>query len=124
MIVVDSSIWVDFLRDRDERLALLIAQDKLLQHPFVTGEVGMGSFASVAMRAEAIATLFDLAPLAVVPEPDFHDFVATNRLYGTGAGFVDCHLLASMKTVPEARLWTRDRRLKEQAVRLELQVFT
>ena len=123
MIVVDSSIWIDFLRRPHDRIFRLIEQDALLQHPFVTGEVGMGSFASAAVRFETIKVLFDLAPLAVVPDAEFHTFVGDNMLYGTGAGFVDCHLLASLSRVSDARLWTSDGRLAALANRLELPLY-
>ena len=123
MIVVDSSIWIAFLRRPDERLFRLIEQGALLQHPFVTGEVGMGSFASAAARSETIKILFDFAPLEVVPDAEFHIFVGNNQLYGTGAGFVDCHLLASLSRVGDAQLWTSDERLAAQAKRLKLLLF-
>lgn len=123
MIVVDSSIWVDFFRTPHERLAGLIGQDALIQHPFVTGEVGMGSFASRAARAGTIEMLLGLEPMVVVLESQFHDFVADADLFGTGAGFVDCHLLASLSESPEASLWTRDKRLATQAERLGLRLF-
>lgn len=37
MILVDTSIWIDHLRARDELLCTLLADGKVLGHPFVTG---------------------------------------------------------------------------------------
>jgi hypothetical protein len=39
---------------------------------------------------------------------------------GTGIGYVDAHLIASVQLQPDARLWTRDKRLLEVAMRLGL----
>jgi hypothetical protein len=43
MILVDSSVWVDHLRAGDELLQELLDKDRVLAHPFVTGELGLGS---------------------------------------------------------------------------------
>jgi hypothetical protein len=37
-----------------------------------------------------------------------------------GISYVDAHLLASARLSPDARLWTRDRRLRDLAARLDL----
>jgi predicted nucleic acid-binding protein len=50
------------------------------------------------------------------------DLVERERLYSTGIGFVDAHLLASTLLTPRARLWTRDRRLHEAAERLDVAI--
>lgn len=123
MIVVDASIWVDHFRQNDNRLTKLMGEDALRQHPFITGEVGMGNFTSRRARAEIVEILMDLAQFEPVDEGDFHAFVADNRLYGSGVGFIDCHLLASLSSEPAGRLWTRDRRLVTQATRLGIKLF-
>jgi hypothetical protein len=41
-------------------------------------------------------------------------------LSGLGIGYVDAHLLASVKLTDDARLWTRDGRLAAAAARLDL----
>jgi predicted nucleic acid-binding protein len=44
-------------------------------------------------------------------------FVESHQLEGRGIGWVDAHLLASA-ALARIPLWTRDRRLREAAVRL------
>ena len=39
---------------------------------------------------------------------------------GSGIGYVDAHLLASVSLTETARLWTRDKRLIDVAHRLKL----
>jgi len=41
-------------------------------------------------------------------------------LWGTGIGYTDAHLLASALLTPGGRLWTRDKRLHDQAERLSV----
>lgn len=40
------------------------------------------------------------------------------QLMGRGIGYVDIHLLTATLLMPEALLWTRDKRLKEIAIEL------
>jgi hypothetical protein len=46
--------------------------------------------------------------------------VEHERLYGSGCGAVDVALLASVMLTPNALLWTADRNLEAQAVRLRV----
>lgn len=123
MILVDSSIWVDHLRAEDLHLTQLIARDELQHHAFVTGEVGMGSFSSPKARSQAIAFFRGLEPAVIVGEVAFHEYVMAQQLYGTGAGFVDCHLLASVAETVNLRLWTADKRLANQAKRIGVPLY-
>lgn len=123
MILVDSSIWVDHLRAEDRHLTELIAQEELVHHAFVTGEVGMGSFSSPKARFQTIAFLRGLEPAVIVGEVAFHEYVSAQLLYGTGAGFVDCHLLASVAESVGVRLWTADKRLANQAKRIGVPLY-
>jgi hypothetical protein len=50
----DSSIWIDHLRRPNEALAVALRQRRLLTHPFVLGEIAMGS---LARRAEMLAAI-------------------------------------------------------------------
>jgi predicted nucleic acid-binding protein len=123
LILVDSSIWVGHLRAEDLHLAQLIARDELLQHAFVTGEVGMGSFSSSKARSQVITFLRGLEPAVIVGEVAFHEYVSVQNLYGTGAGFVDCHLLASVAETKGVRLWTADKQLANQAKRIGVPLY-
>ena len=42
------------------------------------------------------------------------------RLFATGIGYVDAHLLAAVRLVPDTQFWTRDKRLREIAERLSI----
>jgi predicted nucleic acid-binding protein len=116
VIVVDTSIWIDHLRSADPRVSELVIEGVLLQHPFVTGEIAVGSLPNGARTIRALRGLPLIEP---VSDDDFHVFMEDTILHGTGLGFVDIHLLAATAKA-EASLWTRDRRIWEQANRLGL----
>jgi predicted nucleic acid-binding protein len=116
VIVVDTSIWVDHLRSADLRVAELVIERVLLQHPFVTGEIAAGSLHN---RARTIRALRGLPQIEPVSEDELHVFMEDTSLHGTGLGFVDIHLLAAT-AMAGATVWTRDRRMLEQADRLGL----
>ncbi|MEP7221327.1 MAG: PIN domain-containing protein [Novosphingobium sp.] len=117
MILVDSSIWIDHLRLADARLALALAERRVVQHPFVTAELALGS---IRDRSRLVMMLRLLPQASVVAEEGLYDYIDKNQLYGTGIGMVDAHLLASAAAGAGVVLWTRDRRLHEQAARLSL----
>jgi predicted nucleic acid-binding protein len=114
-LLADSSIWIDHIRQPNELLAGALRARAILLHPLVIGEIAMSSIAS---RSAVLASL--TAPPTAVRADDFEvlDFVGRHRLFGTGLGLIDAHLLASALLTPGAGLWTRDRRLREAAERL------
>ncbi len=91
----------------------------MLGHPFVLGEIALGSLRDPGAVLGALAAL----PQAMVPtEAEVRGFIARHGLAGSGIGYLDAHLLASVSLTPDARLWTRDRRLAREAGRLALAV--
>jgi predicted nucleic acid-binding protein len=106
-VLVDTSVWVDYLREGNRRLTALLENDQVLCHPFVIGELACGWLES---RQEILERL-DLLPKAVsVQHPEALEFIDSHGLWGKGIGFIDVHLLASA-FLSDARLWTRDKRL-------------
>ncbi|MEA1834696.1 type II toxin-antitoxin system VapC family toxin [Methylobacterium durans] len=112
MILVDTSVWVDHLRAVDPELARHLDAGRVLVHPFVLGEIALGS---LRRRVEVLDALAALPNAAVVPESEVLRFIRDRALFGSGIGYVDAHLLASALAMPSARLWTRDRRLLKTA---------
>jgi predicted nucleic acid-binding protein len=115
MILVDSSIWIDHLHVRDERIASLAAAEMLLVHPFVIGEVLLGSLRE---RKTFVEYLTGLPEADLAETSEVFDFLERFRLFGRGIGFVDLHLLVSTRLTPMAKLWTRDKRLLAAAEEL------
>lgn len=85
-------------------------------HPFVLGELALGS---LRRRGEVLELAAALPSVRLVPEGEVLDFVERHALHGTGIGWVDAHLLAAAQD-SRVRLLTSDRRLAAQARRLGL----
>ena len=107
MILVDTSVWVEHLRRHDDRLVDLLERGDVTCHPFVIGELALGS---LKRRTEILALLATLSMAPVVRDDEVLTLVEQRRLFSTGLGWVDVHLLASA-VVTRTRLWTLDRRL-------------
>ena len=117
MILVDTSIWIDHLRTGDAALVRLLNDNAVLAHPWVTGELSLGD---LRHRDEVISLLRGLPQAVVADEDEVLRLVDREGLYGTGIGYVDAQLLAATRLTPDARLWTRDRRLATVTAQLEL----
>lgn len=116
MILVDTSIWVDHLNRADAGLIALLEQDQVLLHTFVIGELALGN---LPRRKQVLDLLQDL-PLAIkAQDAEVFDFINRHALFGMGIGYVDAHLLASAR-LSGVMLWTRDKRLREVAIKLGL----
>ena len=119
MILVDTSIWIDHLRDGDSALERLLIGGVVLGHPWVIGELALGQ---LAQRQEILALLRSLPMADVVTPDEVLLFVERRQLIGLGIGYVDIQLLAATQVTPNAMLWTADKRLGAAATRLHLAV--
>jgi predicted nucleic acid-binding protein len=117
MILVDSSVWIDHLRGNDTRLAGLLGVGQVLTHPFVIGELAMGS---LGQRDVILGALHGLPQAVAGSDDEVLGFIDQHALFGLGIGYVDAHLLVAARLTPHASLWTRDKRLHEVAERLGL----
>jgi predicted nucleic acid-binding protein len=117
MILVDTSVWIDHLRESNSTLVSLLETCDVLAHPLVTGELAMGTIRS---RGELLSLLGELPTAPVADHHEVLTLIETRGLHGTGLGIVDAHLLACTLLAPGTTLWTRDRRLAEAAARLDI----
>jgi predicted nucleic acid-binding protein len=116
VILVDTSVWVDHFRRRNETLTELLDRGDVRCHPFVIGEIALGNL----QRRETTLELFTNLPgCAVVSHEEALGLIHQHRLAGSGVGWVDVHLLASA-LIERVSLWTLDRRLLAVARRLRV----
>jgi len=115
LLLVDSGIWIDHWRSRNPDLYEALMEERILRHPFVTGEIAMGSLKD---RHDVLDLLTCLPQAEQARDEEVLELVEQRRLFSLGLGWVDAHLLASALLTPDAGLWTRDRRLREAAERL------
>ena len=117
MILVDTAIWIDHLHRAEPRLVSLLQNASVCAHPMVIGELALGSLRS---RSDVLALLGHLPETPSATHREVLDFVAVHRLHGVGLGLVDAHLLAALRLSQTTLLWTRDRRLRLAAQRLDV----
>jgi predicted nucleic acid-binding protein len=117
MIVVDSAVWIDHHHKGIDQLGDLMALKAALMHPFVLGEIALGSLHD---HREFIDFARDLPEAPMAEMPEVLNLIVNARLHGSGIGYVDAHLIAATMLVPGGALWTRDRRLRTVAERLGL----
>ena len=117
MILADTSVWIDHLREENAILAELLDSEEVLMHPMVIGELACGN---IRNRVGVLNRLRRLPIISVVSEEDVLSFIEEHRLMGRGIDYVDVHLLASVAMDNSALLWTRDRRLRDAAAELSI----
>ena len=112
MVLVDTSVWVDHLRAKDTSLVGLLELGKVAIHPIIIGELACGNLAN----RELLLGLWQRLPHAVqASHGEALVYLHAHQLMGKGIGWVDVHLLASVRLTPGTLLWTRDKRLADRA---------
>ena len=111
MILVDTSVWVEHLRFRNQTLLSLLEDDQVITHPFVIGELACGR---IRNRREILRLLATLPAATVAHHDEVLTFVDDRRLTGRGIGWIDVHLLASA-VLSHAGFLTLDKRLARVA---------
>lgn len=115
MIIVDTGVWIDHLRTANRVLAVFAERLEALLHPYVLGEVALGSLPD---RAELLERMAQLPQPPVARHMHVMRLIEAERLFSTGIGYIDAHLLASARLLPGSKVWTGDQRLRAQAERL------
>jgi predicted nucleic acid-binding protein len=115
--LVDTSVWVDHLRATDETLVGLLDAGMVLAHPFVIGELALGT---LAQRQTVLTALSDLPQAIVATDQEALHFIDRHQSCTRGVGYIDIHLLAAVRLTAGASLWTRDKRLHAVAGQLGL----
>jgi hypothetical protein len=106
-VLVDTNVWIDFLRQSEPELRDLIKKDRVLTCRCVIGEVMVGSL------RDRIGVRQFLLKLPSASEATFSEILKMlemRRLHGCGLQWNDVLLLAAAK-LSSARIWTRDKRL-------------
>lgn len=117
MILADTSVWIDHLNRGDRTLNSLLQAGQVFMHPFILGEVALGS---VRNRKQVLEILHDLPRTVVAEDREVLRLIEDWELAGSGIGYGDVHLLSAVLLTPRTRLWTRDRRLLRVAQQLSL----
>jgi predicted nucleic acid-binding protein len=117
MVLIDTSVWVNHLQRSNDELITLLNSGQVLAHPFVIGELALGS---LLQRSTVLEALQNLPACTTATDAEVLSFINSSALHGIGIGYVDAHLLAAARLTPAAKLWTLDKRLQAAAARLGL----
>ncbi len=114
-VLVDTSVWVGHISQRDERLVALLEAGVVVCHPYVVVEVACGT---PPRRTEVVELLRELERVQVATPDELIDRVQRRALFGRGCGFVYVSLLACALLSDQTLLWTLDKRLEALAAEL------
>jgi predicted nucleic acid-binding protein len=117
-VLVDTSVWVDHFRNRNEDLVKLLTLDLVLSHPLIVTEIACGT--PPAPRSRTLSDLATLPRARQATLDEVRGFIEREKLYGLGCGVVDLTLLASTLLTPGSRLWSLDKRLLQLAQRFDV----
>jgi predicted nucleic acid-binding protein len=116
VILVDTSVWIHHLARAHPELVQELYEGRVYAHPFVIGELALGS---LKRRVEVEELLAHLPRAPVASDDEVLSFVRTHTLHGRGIGWIDAHLLASAR-LSGSELWTTDRRLLAAALHVRV----
>ncbi|MBT0585760.1 VapC toxin family PIN domain ribonuclease [Alteromonas oceanisediminis] len=117
IVLVDTSVWIEFFRGNCANLKSLLVTDSVATHPFIIGELACGT------PPNRMQTLRDISNLTLSIQPtqnEVLEFINRNKLFGLGCGLIDLTLLASVLLTDECKLWTLDKHLALQANKLNV----
>lgn len=117
-VLVDTSVWIDHFRNRNENLVSLLTLDMAMSHPLIVTELACGT--PPAPRSRTLTDIATLPQARQATLDEVRNFIEREKLYGLGCGVVDLALLASTLLTPGSRLWSLDRRLVELAQRFDV----
>jgi predicted nucleic acid-binding protein len=107
MILADTSVWIDHLRNGNASLTHSLQNAQVVTHPFVIGELACGN---LRMRQQILSLLSRLPTVTPVSHDEALHFLESRSLSGKGLGWIDVHLIAAAVTA-RIPLLTLDRRL-------------
>ena len=119
MILVDTSIWIDFFRHDHPALRQIMDEDRLCCHAVIIGELALGSLRD---RQAVLTFLAAQRQASVASHDEVMTMIERHAIFSMGIGYSDAQLLASMLLDTRLILWTGDRRLRLAAKKAGLRL--
>jgi len=116
MILVDTSVWIDYLRGSCPYLAEQLKKNQVVINSLIIGELACGNLQN---RAKLLSLWKSLETTANATHDETLYFIESNKLMGKGIGYIDVQLLAAARLSSDIKLWTRDKRLAKIAEQME-----
>ncbi len=113
-VLVDTNLWVLFLKEQSPLLGELIGNERVMTHSCVIGELLIGSIG----HREVMSNFMKNLPRVEEVEPaEALAFLEKRRFWGKGLQWNDMLILASAVT-NNVKLWTLDKSLAQAAEEL------
>jgi hypothetical protein len=112
VILADTSIWVDHLRNHNPEMEKRLGRGQIVMHPFIVAELSLGSLRNRQKTLEDMEALLEVRVAAL---NEVRHMIEAHSLYSKGIGLTDAHLIASCLITPGTQLWTRDGSMKKVA---------
>ena len=93
MILVDTSVWIDHLRNGNAVLVELLEQNCVVIHPLLLGELACGNLKN---RDQLLQLWQNLGSLREINHKEALYFIEQHGLMGKDVGHIDIHLKASV----------------------------
>jgi len=116
VILVDTSVWIKHFRSPNESLVSLLSDNQVVIHEFIIGELACGQ---LKFRSEILGLLQSLPLLPTSSHDEVLYMINKRKLYASGIGWVDSHLVAST-LVANNRIWSFDKSLISIAEKLNI----
>ena len=111
MVLVDTSVWIDFLRQGNTMLEDLLKDGEVATHVLIIGELNVGN---IAKRKQFLSLLDNLPRVGECSHEEVLFLIEKHKLHGKGIGYSDAHILCS-SILHGTPLWTLDKRLDKIA---------
>ena len=116
MVIVDTSIWVDFFKNGNEALVDLLNSGLVVTHEFVIEELILGGMKN---REEHYHLLCLLKCYQKVSHIEVIDFIHNNIASRYSIGLVDSYLL-STALIDGLKIYSADKNLVKAAKKLDV----
>jgi predicted nucleic acid-binding protein len=98
----------------------LLNRGKIATHPFVVGEIALGSLRN---RRQKLGAMDSLRKVKVAQMSEVRRMIEAHALYSKGIGLTDAHIIASCLITPGTQLWTRDASMNAMATAIGVPVY-
>jgi len=111
MILVDTSVWIEFLRIGNPLLTEFLEKGQVYTHPLVIGELSVGN---ISKRNKFLNLLNDLPSSKEATHQEVITFIDLNKTFEKGVGYFD-HMILCSAIITDCPLWTLDKKLMDLA---------
>ncbi|MDQ6912953.1 MAG: PIN domain-containing protein [Verrucomicrobiota bacterium] len=116
MIIADTSVWIDFLRNDSAQFRSALNRREIATHTVIIGELAAGNLRN---RQQTLTMLRSLHRSHEGQVDECMHYLELHRLHGRGLNWNDIQLLVAAH-LTHAPIWSLDQKLAEAAGKFKL----